>query len=144
VLFNIAAISSQIAEVQNRTTPEGLKKASHFFQLSAGTFEQVRLCSNSLLRCLLASKVLAWPVHHAPWLISFCPSLRLGHQQLRSYLEEHPQQAVPIDFSTDYLNMAINLMLAQAQECFCEKVAHHLCTIRFRLTDWLALTRLRD
>jgi hypothetical protein len=41
VLFNIAAISSQIAEVQNRTTPEGLKKASHFFQLAAGTFEQV-------------------------------------------------------------------------------------------------------
>lgn len=82
VLFNIAAISSQIAEVQNRTTPEGLKKASHFFQLAAGTFEQ-----------------------------------------LRSYLEEHPQQAVPVDFSADYLNMAINLMLAQAQECFCEKAA---------------------
>lgn len=50
ILFNIAAISSQIAEVQNRTTPEGLKKASHFFQLAAGTFEQVSISPQRLAR----------------------------------------------------------------------------------------------
>lgn len=44
VLFNIGAISSQIAEIQNRSTEEGLKKSCHFFQLAAGAFEQVGLC----------------------------------------------------------------------------------------------------
>ena len=57
-------------------------------------------------------------------------SPRFPREQLRSYLEEHPQQAVPVDFSADYLNMAINLMLAQAQECFCEKVQLLLCFSR--------------
>lgn len=49
--------------------------------------------------------------------------------QLRSYLEEHPQQSIPLDFNVDFINMLINLMLAQAQECFCEQVRTTLSTI---------------
>lgn len=35
-------------------------------------------------------------------------------------MERHPQPNV-FDFSPEFLNMAIHLMLAQAQECFYEK-----------------------
>jgi len=82
VLFNIAALSSQIAEVQNRSNLDGIKKSCHFFQLAAGAFDKLKM-----------------------------------------YILEHPQQASTTDLSAEFLSMLSVLMLAQAQECFCEKAA---------------------
>ncbi|KAK9478552.1 BRO1-like domain-containing protein [Lipomyces japonicus] len=39
VLFNIGALYSKLGVEENRTTGEGLKRASQYFQLAAGTFE---------------------------------------------------------------------------------------------------------
>eukprot|EP01114_Cavostelium_apophysatum_P013019 TRINITY_DN3067_c0_g1_i3.p1 TRINITY_DN3067_c0_g1~~TRINITY_DN3067_c0_g1_i3.p1 ORF type:complete len:562 (-),score=185.11 TRINITY_DN3067_c0_g1_i3:92-1777(-) len=41
-------------------------------------------------------------------------------EELKSELEKHPQPTMP-DLAFDSVNMLINLMLAQAQECFVEK-----------------------
>jgi hypothetical protein len=40
---------------------------------------------------------------------------------LKEELEKHPQPSV-VDLTFESINLLINLMLAQAQECFCEKV----------------------
>lgn len=79
VLFNLGAMYSQLATIQNRSTADGLKLAFQGFQSSAGAF-----------------------------------------QELKDELEKHPQPAV-LDLTFDNINMLINLMLAQAQECFVEK-----------------------
>jgi programmed cell death 6-interacting protein len=39
ILYNIAALYSQLATSQSRTTAESLKKACLYFQQAAGTFE---------------------------------------------------------------------------------------------------------
>lgn len=39
---------------------------------------------------------------------------------MKELLERHPQPGV-FDFSPDFITLCINLMLAQAQECFYEK-----------------------
>jgi programmed cell death 6-interacting protein len=44
--------------------------------------------------------------------------------QVREELEKHPEVAVCLDLTTDCLNFLINLMLAQAQECFYEKAVN--------------------
>ncbi|KAL6057405.1 pH-response regulator protein palA/rim20 [Balamuthia mandrillaris] len=80
VLFNIGAVYSQIAHIQNRNTVEGIKKACHYFQLSAGCFEK-----------------------------------------LRENLQKYPLQPSTPDLTDEFLHMIVTLLLAQAQECFCEK-----------------------
>jgi len=93
-LFNLGSITSQIAEVQNRSSAEGAKKACHFFQLAAGTFDH-----------------------------------------LKDYLQQRPHQASTPDLTTELLTILVNLMLAQAQECFCEKVNYCLHVVICRLTN---------
>jgi programmed cell death 6-interacting protein len=38
MLFNIAALQSQIAEVQNHESDEGLKTSAKYYQVTGGTF----------------------------------------------------------------------------------------------------------
>jgi len=38
ILFNLAAVLSQIASIQNRSSPEGLKLACQYLQSAAGAF----------------------------------------------------------------------------------------------------------
>ncbi|CAN6481778.1 unnamed protein product [Victoria cruziana] len=82
VLFNLAAIHSQIALSADRTTPLGLKQACNSFQAAAGVF--------AFLRDNVAMKA------------SLGPST--------------------VDISVECAGMLERLMLAQAQECFFEKV----------------------
>jgi hypothetical protein len=42
--------------------------------------------------------------------------------QVKEELDKHPEVAACLDLSADSLNFLINLMLAQAQECYYEKV----------------------
>jgi len=44
-------------------------------------------------------------------------------EHLKDYLQQRPHQASTPDLTTELLVMLVGLMLAQAQECFCEKAA---------------------
>lgn len=83
ILFNLAAVHSQIALSADRTTPTGLKQACNSFQASAGVFAFLR-----------------------------------DHESGKAALGG----ASTLDLSTDCAGMLEKLMLAQAQECFFEKV----------------------
>jgi programmed cell death 6-interacting protein len=48
MLYNIAALLSQLATAQSRTTGESLKKASAYFQQAAGAFSHLGTQSGSL------------------------------------------------------------------------------------------------
>ncbi|XP_031494344.1 vacuolar-sorting protein BRO1 [Nymphaea colorata] len=82
VLFNLAAIHSQIALSADRTTPLGLKQACNSFQAAAGVYAFIR--DNVSMKASLG------------------PST--------------------VDISVECAGMLERLMLAQAQECFFEKV----------------------
>ncbi|KAH9287555.1 hypothetical protein KI387_031672 [Taxus chinensis] len=93
VLFNLAAIHSQIALAADRTSANGLKQACNSFQAAAGAF--------AFLRDNISMKA------------------SLGQSTL--------------DVSVECAGMLERLMLAQAQECFFEKVIsdgkpHALCS----------------
>jgi len=79
VMYNIAAIMSQIGTQQNRQSKDGLKVASQNYQMAAGAFAE-----------------------------------------LKDELERHPQTGV-VDLTTDFVNASLQLMLAQAQECFFDR-----------------------
>ncbi|CAB4419941.1 unnamed protein product [Rhizophagus irregularis] len=83
VLFNIGAMYSQLGVSENRTTPEGVKRACQHFQYAAGCFK------------------------HLDGVI--IPEMRI---------------TPPLDMSSETLNVLINTMLAQAQECFWQKAVH--------------------
>ncbi|XP_010918463.1 vacuolar-sorting protein BRO1 [Elaeis guineensis] len=82
VLFNLAAVYSQIALTSDRSSPAGLKQACNSFQAAAGTF--------AFLRDQAAAKAVA--------------------------------AGATLDLSPECTSMLERLMLAQAQECFFEKV----------------------
>ncbi|KAJ3172308.1 bck1-like resistance to osmotic shock [Irineochytrium annulatum] len=76
-IFNIAAVMSSIAALQNRFDPAGLKTAFNYLQASAGLFQ---------------------------------------------YINENFLHAPSVDLSRDSIKALVDLMLAQAQEVFIEKV----------------------
>ncbi|ORX41792.1 BRO1-domain-containing protein [Piromyces finnis] len=82
VLFNLGALYSQLGTIQNTNTTDGLKKASFYFQKSAGIFTYIR--ENIINR-------------------------------FKFKLEKSS------DLSEDKLTCIINMLLAQAQECYFEK-----------------------
>ncbi|EHA8588200.1 Vacuolar-sorting protein BRO1 [Cocos nucifera] len=82
VLFNLAAVYSQIALSADRSSPAGLKQACNSFQAAAGSF--------AFLRDQAAAKAAA--------------------------------AGATLDLSPECTSMLERLMLAQAQECFFEKV----------------------
>ena len=93
ILFNLAAIHSQIALAGDRTSPNGLKQACNSFQAAAGVFAFLR--DNISMKASLGSCTL--------------------------------------DVYVECAGMLERLMLAQAQECFFEKVIsdgkpHALCS----------------
>mmetsp|Transcript_22620 Transcript_22620/g.37299 ORF Transcript_22620/g.37299 Transcript_22620/m.37299 type:complete len:811 (-) Transcript_22620:609-3041(-) len=80
VIFNLAALHSQLAMGQNLATAEGLKIACNYFQIAAGLF--------LYLKDTVLPQLLAPPTP---------------------------------DLSAECLGCIVNVMLAQAQACFCEK-----------------------
>jgi hypothetical protein len=77
VIYNLGAICSSIAALQNRYEAEGLRIAFNYFQASAGLF---------------------------------------------AFINENFLHAPSVDMSRDSIKTLTELMLAQAQECFLEKV----------------------
>ena len=77
VLYNLAALLSNVASAASRTDQDGIKTACNYFECSAGVFQFI---SDNFL--------------HAP----------------------------STDISKEFLTVLVNLMLAQAQECFVDKV----------------------
>eukprot|EP01105_Mastigella_eilhardi_P021503 TRINITY_DN520_c0_g1_i1.p1 TRINITY_DN520_c0_g1~~TRINITY_DN520_c0_g1_i1.p1 ORF type:complete len:663 (-),score=163.95 TRINITY_DN520_c0_g1_i1:994-2937(-) len=83
IMFNVGAVLSQIANIQNKSTADGVKTAANYYKMAAGVF-------------------------------------RALHEQVSQVPEV---QNASIDFSSDFLNMLTELMLANAQYCFYDRAS---------------------
>ncbi|KAI9461717.1 pH-response regulator [Lactarius psammicola] len=56
LLFNLASLYSQLGLAEDRTNPDGVKRASAFFQSAAGTFSYLKASGRTKLKATLAAE----------------------------------------------------------------------------------------
>jgi len=122
VKFGCAAVDSQIGGLCNRATEDGIRQACAAYQVHAH--------ASQLPRTLHAPPCVPVYVYVCA---NYTPCVREWRQRAAGVFEslrDDVQASATLvsgapDLSPDYLFMASNLMLAQAQECFYEKATRN-------------------
>jgi programmed cell death 6-interacting protein len=107
VIFNLAALFSQLASLENRATAEGIKRASGYFQVTPPSSFPSRFEANSdsILTLQSAAGTLSFLISSA----------------LKPFYSTIGDVPAPMDLTEPFLKSLEWLMLAQAQECFWQK-----------------------
>ena len=106
VLFNLAALYSQLGSSEDRASSQGLKQAIALYQASQSSYV---ISKQRIKPLMIASQNAAGTLHYA--LSSAIPPLR------PSIFE----QDMPIELTEPFIESLEFLMLAQAQECVWQK-----------------------
>lgn len=101
LLFNLAALCSQLATLENRSTTEGIKRAAFKYQ--------VRLVVDQTISKFLIAYFIG---QQAAGTLSY-----LHSSVLPNLIYSPDEDEIPQDLSKDFIKGLECLMLAQAQEC---------------------------
>lgn len=102
VLFNLAALYSQLAAAEDRSSQDGLKRANTYYQVSTWLLRYV------------SPPIAKW--QYAAGTLAYLNSSALPKLKFSADTEE-----TPTDLTEPFLKSLMSLMLAQAQECAWQK-----------------------